>query len=194
MKILKLIILSALLSNCASYCKKEFKNELIAIDKSNLSNLNGTFESRPFRYFGKQSDWTKKDSLKTRKLLGIYEKLQNKSGQYDQPEVLDYEYVKMEFKSNEKLIYELISKDSILKTDTINFKIKNGMIKLKNAFYKCEGIPFLFGGCRNGRVRIGLSDKNNLIINKSYDQYGALLIVIGAGVNSNSTYEYQKIE
>ena len=76
----------------------------------------------------------------------------------------------------------------------MNYKVNNGMIKLKNSFYKCEGVPFLLGGCRNGRIRLGISKNNNLILNKSYDQYGALLIVFGAGLNNNSTYEYRKIE
>ena len=67
------------------------------------------------------------------------------------------------------------------------------MVKLKNTFFKCEGLPFIFGGCRNGRIRIGLSKNKNLIINKSYDQYGALLIFIGAGMNYNTTYEYFRL-
>ena len=194
MKDIKLILLLLIFTSCASYSRKEFKNELVKIENSDYSSLSGKYESKPFHYFGKQSDWNKADSLKTKKHLGVYERMQNKAPYYDKTEILDYEYIDLNFEPNGELIYELILNDSVIKKDSVSYKVKNGMIKLKNSFYKCEGVPFLLGGCRNGRIRLGISKNDNLILNKSYDQYGALLIVIGAGVNSNSTYEYKKIE
>jgi hypothetical protein len=132
--------------------------------------------------------------LKTKKHLGVYERIQNKAPYYDKTEILDYEYINLNFKQNGELIYELILNDTVIKKDSVSYKLTNGMFKLKNSFYKCEGVPFLLGGCRNGRIRLGISNNDNLILNKSYDQYGALLIVIGAGLNRNSTYEYKKVE
>jgi hypothetical protein len=194
MKNIKLILLLFIFTNCASYSRKEFKIELVKIKSIEYLSLNGKYESKPFRFFGEQSNWNTEDSLKTKNLLGVYERIQNKAPYYDKTEILDYEFIKLNFKPNGKLLYELILNDSVIKKDSVNYKVNNGMIKLKNSFYKCEGVPFLLGGCRNGRIRLGISKNNNLILNKSYDQYGALLIVFGAGLNNNSTYEYRKIE
>ena len=166
MKLIIIVFFSLLLSNCASYSRKEFKKELIIIDQSNIEFLNGKYESRPFHFFGNQGNWNVKDSLVKRKHLGIYERFQNKSIQYDNIEILDYDYVNLNFNSNGNLIYELFLNDSIIKKDSINYKLKRGMVKLKNTFFKCEGLPFIFGCCRNGRIRIGLSKNKNLIINK----------------------------
>lgn len=172
MKNIKLILLLLIFTSCASYRRKEFKNELVKIENNEYSSLNGKYESKPFRYFGEQSNLNRTDTLKNKNHLGVYEIIQNKAPYYDKTEILDYEYFNFNFKPNGKLSYDLILNDSIIKKDSVSYKVKNGMIKLKNSFYKCEGVPFLLGGCRNGRIRLGISKNKNLILNKSYDQYG----------------------
>tara|TARA_R110000751_G_scaffold287893_3_gene392819 strand:- start:524 stop:928 length:405 start_codon:yes stop_codon:yes gene_type:complete len=134
MKIIKLILLSLIFTNCASYSRKEFKNELIKIDDTNSASLNGKYESLPFYYFGEQSEWNTTDSLKTKKHFDVYERIQNKAPYYDKTEILDYDYINLNFKPNGKLTFELISNDSIIKKDSIEYKVKRGMIKLKNSF------------------------------------------------------------
>jgi hypothetical protein len=191
MRKITLFLFLIIFSSCATYSKKDFKKSLINIDESNIASLNGSYKIFPVYSFNKKES-NIPDSLKFRTGWFMYEMIQNSAPYYDKIASIAYNSAQVRIQNN-FFKYILKNNDSIVKNDSIEFKLKKGMLRLKNSFYKCEGVPFIFGGCRNGRIRIGLSKSKNMIINKSYDQYGALLIIFGAGLTENKNFEYEKI-
>lgn len=193
MKIYLSFFILILLTSCASYSKKEFKTELSILNESNVNIINGKYEAFPFYQFGNQNNWNISDSLRIRNQLRAFELIQNKYHLEKEIDSFNYNIVEFKIINENNLHYKVFLNDSIISEGSYEYKLKKGMIKLKNSYYKCHGLPFILGGCENSRIRLGISKRGNLIINDSYDNYGALLFIIGAGSNSNNTYEYKKI-
>ncbi|PIE50135.1 MAG: hypothetical protein CSA38_04900 [Flavobacteriales bacterium] len=185
-KIISCFIVLLTLYNCASVSQKQYKGDLNV--KTQLKEFNGIYDAFPYYSYEKKEE---KD-LKEAKHIYIYEIMQNTAPYYDKINFETYDKVKIEIQGSNSLSYSLISNNDLIKKGLINFTFKNGMMKLKNNFYKCEGVPFIFGGCREGFVKLGKSNNGDLIIQKSYDQYGAILFIFGAGLNHNVAYKYKK--
>jgi hypothetical protein len=74
---------------------------------------------------------------------------------------------------------------SIITNYKYDGKLKNGFFYLNNKKVKFNGIPYLFGGSRSEKTRIGLSKNNDLIVQTAIDNTGAFLLIVGSGYSYN---------
>lgn len=196
--IIILIVLSFTIFSCASFTKKRFRNEIVNLEKNELNKLTGNYSLNPIRRYyslGKENPNDKiPDSLKRNN--GYYfltNESYEKKSEFDSLRKNESKYLlSLNLENQNKLRVELLE-DSKVITDTIfEGKHKNGMFYLDNKYLDCNGVPFLFGGCRNNKRRIGLTKNGNLLINEAVSNEGALLLIIGAGYSYNVTYEYER--
>lgn len=183
---------------CASYSKKNIRKELDNLEKIDISRLEGNYFINPtkeYYNYGKTQNENKPDSLKNNNAYQFilntdFRKINIKDSVGNENDKLS---LNLKFK-NKNLLSIKVYRDSQIVRDTILYgKYKKGMFYLDNKFLDCNGVPYLFGGCRNNKRRIGLTKKGNLLINEAVSNEGAILLIIGAGYSYNLTYEYQRI-
>ncbi len=185
-----LIILSFTVFSCASYTKNRFRKEIVNLKKVELNKLTGNYSLNSIRrYSGKIPDSLYKNN-------GYYfltNKSYRKKSEFDSLEKNENKYLlSLNMENTNKLRVELFENSKVINKTIIKGKHKNGMFYLENKYLDCNGIPFLFGGCRNNKRRIGLTKSGNLLINEAVSNEGAILLIIGAGYSYNSTYEYER--
>lgn len=97
---------------------------------------------------------------------------------------------------NEKEInFEFIKSNKTLRNQKFKYKIKDdGFLYIKNRNTIIAGIPFLFGGVDVKKVRISLSENNNLLLNDVFDSSGAALLIFGDAKVWESTNQYKRIQ
>lgn len=185
---ISLAILSTTIYSCASYSKRNFSNDFMNIKSENATAINGSYSYHPIkRFYSKRKQKpidTNLDSL-----------LQNNSYSFILNNFNAHPYknrkINLRLDSPKKLLVELIEDSKVLEDTLLTGKFKNGMFYLDNKFSDCNGIPFIFGGCRHSKRRIGLTKQGNLLINEAYSRDGALLFIIGSSsTRYNLTYEY----
>lgn len=185
-------------AGCASYSKKNIRKELENLEKIDISRLEGNYFINPtkeYYNYGKTQNDNKPDSLKNNNAYQFilntdFRKINTKDSVGNENDKLS---LNLKFK-NENLLSIKVYRDSQIVRDTILYgKYKKGMFYLDNKFLDCNGVPYLFGGCRNNKRRIGLTKKGNLLVNEAVSNEGAILLIIGAGYSYNLTYEYQRI-
>ena len=183
---------------CASYSKKNIRKELDNLEKIDISRLEGNYFINPtkeYYNYGKTQNENKPDSLKNNNAYQFilntdFRKINIKDSVGNENDKLS---LNLKFK-NKNLLSIKVYRDSQIVRDTILYgKYKKGMFYLDNKFLDCNGVPYLFGGCRNNKRRIGLTKKGNLLVNEAVSNEGAILLIIGAGYSYNLTYEYQRI-
>ncbi|OAQ38499.1 hypothetical protein A5893_13825 [Pedobacter psychrophilus] len=85
--------------------------------------------------------------------------------------------------------------NSLGRTETkkVKFRVQdNGFFILRNHNFRLIGIPYILGYYDIKKMEIGLTEKNELIINGVEKGEGAILIVLGSGypkTNFSLTYE-----
>lgn len=189
------IIFSIILFSCATFSKKDFRNDYSKISKEKLSQFNGDYKIYPEKKYVKERKYSNEDSLK--KFENVFDKILADSI-LDNDTILnsidDYK-VRLNIVNENNLELLFLRENKLLRTYKIGGKLKsNGMFYLDNVYLKCHGVPYLLGGCINNKRRILLSKSNNLIVNTAIDNSGALLIIIGAGYSYNTSYEFKRIE
>lgn len=86
-----------------------------------------------------------------------------------------------------------IKGDSIFREFSLQFKLgSDGYIYLKNENLKILGVPYLFGGIDERRLRITKED-GYLIIEEVYHRSGAALFIIGDSKTWNYITKYKEI-
>ena len=78
-------------------------------------------------------------------------------------------------------------------TKVINVKYKlmlNSFVALKNRNFKLTGLPYVFGGYQINKVELGLTNHNQLILNGTHIDEGAILFIMPAGI-PRSTFIYK---
>ncbi|MDT7833100.1 hypothetical protein RQM59_11955 [Flavobacteriaceae bacterium S356] len=193
--IIILTVLSFTIFGCASFTKKRFRNEVVNLEKVELSKLTGNYSLNPIRRYyslGKEGANDKiSDSLK--KNNGYYFLTNERKSEFDSLKKSESEYLlSLNLKNASKLKVELLENSKVIADTIFEGKHKNGMFYIENKYLDCNGIPFLFGGCRNNKRRIGLTKNGNLLINEAVSNEGALLFIIGSGYSYNLTYEYKR--
>jgi hypothetical protein len=189
------LLVAITLFNCASFSKKDFKNDYTKINETNLASFNGKYTIFPLKKYGLQKEFSNTDTLS--KYINSYNDITNENLKFDDTKsVLNEQYlIELSIVNNTILNIDLFKNNSSIKKQQINGRIKkDGMFYLDNKFLKCHGMPYLFGGCRNNKRRIAISKNNNLIVNEAVDNSGALLLFIWAGYSYNSAYEFTRIE
>ena len=83
----------------------------------------------------------------------------------------------------------------LVKKIGIEAKLKrNGFIKLKNTKTNCQGIPYIFGGCDQKKMRIGFTKNEQMTVQEAVSNTGAFLFVFGTGYSYNAVYIFDAIE
>lgn len=195
-----IIFLIFILSSCASFSKRRFRNEIENLNTENITKLNGNYSFNPIkRYynFGKPNlEDNNSDSLRyTNAYIFLLNKSLYKYDKFDSISTLKNKFEISLQLENENLLKIKVSNNlKIIKDTTLTGKFRKGMFYLDNKFLECNGIPYLFGGCRNNKRRIGITKNGNLLINEAVNNEGALLLIIGGGFSGNTTYEFKKIK
>ena len=83
------------------------------------------------------------------------------------------------------LVQGIDTDDNTVSNYTFEGKLKNGFFYLNNKQVEFNGVPYLLGGSRSEKTRIGLSKDNDLIVQTAIDNTGAFLLIIGSGYSYN---------
>lgn len=191
------LLVSALLFNCASFSKKDFKNDYTKINQSEIKSFNGKYTFEPIKKYDKKNGNSDYDISKN--IINSYNYITNDILKFENIDstvnnVPQY-YIELKILNTTELSVELFKNNNSLKKQQIKGILKkNGMFYLDNNYLKCTGIPYLFGGCNNNKRRIAISKNNNLIVNEAVDNSGALLFLFWAGQSYNSTYEFKRLK
>lgn len=196
--IIILTVISITFFSCASFTKKRFRKEILNLEKVEINKLTGKYSLNPIRRYyslGKEEANDKiPDSLKRNN--GYYfltNESYEKKIEFDSLRKNENNYfLSLILENTNKLKMELLENSKVIKDTVFEGKHKNGMFYIENKYLDCNGVPFLFGGCRNNKRRIGLTKNGNLLINEALSNEGAFLLIIGAGYSYNITYEYER--
>lgn len=197
LKLLLLLLVSVSLLNCASFSTKDFKNDYTRINESNLLSFNGKYSFYPIKKFDKKNPNSQYDI--SQNIINSYNYITNDILKFDDNDSIvkgltEY-HIELNLINNTDLDVALFKNNKSIKKQQIKGELKkDGMFYLDNKYLKCNGIPYLFGGCNNNKRRIMLSKNNNLIINAALDNTGALLFIFWAGQSYNGVYEFKRLE
>lgn len=190
MKNILYLVMVIALTNCASFSKKEFREDYEKLSKTNLNTLNGTYELYPNKKFGSR----------TSNIINhadLFSQITNQSWKNNDAlskmHYIENEYAIALFFESSTLTIKLLENNKTIREDSIKGKIKKGMFYLDNKFLECNGIPYVFGGCQNNKRRIGITKTGSLIINTAYDNGGAMFLILAAGISYNTSFEFFRI-
>ncbi|NII81088.1 hypothetical protein [Pedobacter sp. SG908] len=179
-----------LFSGCASFSDRPIRRHKVKLNEGQVSKLSGTYQLFPDLAYKKN---------------GIAETLRY------QPIIERFHHYiskqKIDFKASENLTVDVrvmdnnqisfnFKKDSII-VDSITLSAKlqsRGLLLLGNKYVEFHGVPYILGGSKSEKTRIGLASDGGLILNHAYDSSGALLLFIGVGVSYDSAYHFKRIK
>ncbi|MBF4484531.1 MULTISPECIES: hypothetical protein [unclassified Flavobacterium] len=196
-RLLLLLLLAVLLINCASFSNTDFKNDYTKINESELNSFNGKYSFFPIKKFDKKN--ANSDFDLSKNVINSYNYTTNEILKFDDRDSIlngqNTYHIQLNILNDTELSIELFKNNISIKKQQIKGELKkDGMFYLDNKYMKCNGIPYLFGGCNNNKRRITLSKNNNLIINEALDNTGALLFLFWAGQSYNGVYEFKRLE
>lgn len=179
-----------LFSGCASFSDRPTKHHKIKLDEGNLSEISGTYQLYPDSVYDREGElrlraYTSKDDrfhqYVSRNKIS-FDTLVNSSVTV---RVSHDGYINFLFKENG------IDKDAV----RLSYKLQSrGLLILGNKYVKFEGIPYILGGSRSEKTRIGLAKDGGLILNHAVDNSGAFLLMIGTGYSYNASYHFKRIK
>ncbi len=187
--------LSLMLFSCATFSKKDFRKELIPLEETELSELSGRFSVQPVKkhWHFRKEDPDGKDTAAFQLYNAYYFLTNTKENTFNLSKRRNADYfLQLMVRNTDSLQVQLVESSRVISETVLAGKLKNGMFNIDNAYLSCNGIPYLFGGCRNNKRRIGVTKSGNLLINEAVSNEGALLLIIGSGYNYNVTYEYER--
>lgn len=194
------LILATSFFSCASFSNKTFRNQVQNLDEEDISKLEGNFTLNPIvKYKDKFPEEIKTESSIPDSLIrnNAYEFMapphSRKNKRYLRSENGNRS-ITLKFQNPNLLSIKVCENSSVIKDTVLSGKYKKGMFYLDNSFLECNGIPYLFGGCRNNKRRIGLNKNGNLLVNEAADDNGAILFLFWGGTSYNLTYEYPRLE
>jgi hypothetical protein len=190
-KILISILICSTFYSCVSFERIYKRMEKVSVTKTNFNKLTGSYEMFAGLEYNNKRD--KKTFLEVPKNLksSFYKDVTNKAILIDS----NAKY-SVNIDCTKDRISFVFFKDKII-FDSINIKgkiKKNGFYYLANSKVRYNGIPYLLGGYQQTKVRLGLSSKGELIVNKAYESAGALLFFMWAGEQYNTCYLFEKLE
>ena len=189
-KILIAILICFMTYGCASFERVYKRMEKVNITKTNFDKITGAYEM--FADVEYESERGKKILLEVPKnsKINFYRDITKEKIIIDSMAT----YTVQIDCTIDKIVF-VFSKNKIA-FDTINIKgkiKKNGFYYLDNSKVYCHGVPYLLGGCQQMKIRIGLSNKGDLIVNQAYESSGALLFFFWAGEQFNTCYFFKKL-
>ncbi|MEH3113006.1 hypothetical protein [Pedobacter terrae] len=176
------------LSACASFSDGPIRYHKVKLTERNLSMLSGTYELYPDSVYKKNG----KAGLQVNS--SKYEKFH----QYIGKSKIDFDtpanaHVVVQVSDHQ--VNFLFKEDSLVKdTVSLSYKLQSrGLLLLGNKYTKFEGIPYVLGGSRSEKTRIGLAKDGGLIMNHAVDNTGAVLLFFMAGYSYNASYHFKRI-
>ena len=195
-----IIFLVFTIFGCASFTKRRFSNEIDNLKAEDTAKIDGNYSYNPIkRYYNFQKQTLEDQNVDSLRYNNAYDFLLNKSYNKNLKsdgtnKLKNNIEINLKLENNNLLKVKVIENQKIIKDTTLTGKFRNGMFYLNNKYLECNGVPYLFGGCRNSKRRIGITKTGNLLINEAVNNEGAILLLIGGGFSGNITFEYQKIK
>lgn len=177
-----------LLSACASFSDGPIKHHKVKLTDSNLSILSGTYQLYPDSVYNQNG----KTGLKVNspKIEKFHQYVSKSKIDFD---TLANSHVVVQVSDHQ--VKFLFKEDALIKdTVSLPFKLQSrGLLSLGNRYATFEGIPYLLGGSRSEKTRIGLAKDGGLILNHAVDNTGAILLFFMAGYSYNISYHFKRI-
>lgn len=179
-----------LFSGCASFSDRSIKRHKVKLNKNEISKISGTYQLFPDLAYTKNGV---AETLRYQPITEHFHQYISKRGIYFKPSenvtvdvrVMDNNQIRFHFK-----------KDSIIVDGvTLSAKLQSrGLLLLGNKYVEFQGVPYILGGSKSEKTRIGLASDGGLILNHAYDNSGALLLFIGAGLSYDSAFHFKRIK
>lgn len=197
--LLRLVILYLLVSSCAAGIHSaKLKKNIKKVTDNTANSVSGNYKCNPekkynFRY-GKLS------VVKVNRLQHTLDKMLLNQPLDNEPlNALDL----IEQTRDITVHIEVNTKDQVLHitdyhnkasqfTATIPYTVKDGFLYLDNKNIKRKGVPFIFYTYSKSQVRIGLSNDNHLLVQRSLESHGSIFIM-SAGSSSDTVYEFERL-
>jgi len=177
-------------SGCASFSDRPIRHHKVKLSGDEVLKLSGTYQLFPDLVY------TKNGGAEILRYQGETERFH----QYISREKIDFKptenlSVDVKVLGNNQISF-CFKKDSlIVDTVTLSSKLQSrGLLLLGNKYVEFQGIPYVLGGSKSEKTRIGLANDGGLILNHAYDNSGALLLFIGAGLSYDSAYHFKRIK
>lgn len=179
-------LISFIFLSCASF--KEKKTAYQKINSTNTNILNGTYSI--FASKSLKDDFFYFDNANEK----FYRKYGRGNSDTIKFDTINGGLFKVLIKNEQEINLEFIRKNKVIKRQTLNYKImKDGFLYIKNRNTIISGIPYLLGGVDVKKVRLSLTENNDLIIDDIFDSSGALLLIFGDAKVWENTNIYKKI-
>jgi hypothetical protein len=184
------ITFCVLFSGCASFSDRPIRRHKVKLDKDEISKLSGTYQLFPDLTYKKNGV---AETLHYQPITERFHQYISKRGIYFKPSenvavdvmVIDNSQIRFNFKKDSLIV------DSV----TLSAKLQSrGLLLLGNKYVEFQGVPYILGGSKSEKTRIGLASDGGLILNHAYDNSGALLLFIGAGISYDSAYHFKRIK
>ena len=188
----KLIILGGVytICSCASFSKKGFRKIVVPLSTENKSMYDGKYQLHSKKELSALNK-TSSTQIDTSITVNVVNLLTNQNKLDSAVNNTSILYINF---TSRTIINLKVEMNNIKIIDTLlQGKFKNGMFYLNNNFLKCNGIPFILGGCQNNKRRIGFTKMGNLLVNEAVSNEGAFLLLFGSGYSYNVTYEFKKL-
>jgi len=184
------ITLCLLFSGCASFSDRPIRRHKVKLHKDEISKISGTYQLFPDLAYAKNGVV---ETLRYQPITEHFHQYISKRGIYFKPsenvvvdlKVMDNNQIRFHFKKDSIIV------DSV----TLSAKLQSrGLLLLGNKYVEFQGVPYILGGSKSEKTRIGLASDGGLILNHAYDNSGALLLLIGAGLSYDSAYHFKRIK
>jgi hypothetical protein len=175
------------LSGCASFSDAPIRHHKVKLTESNLSELSGAYELYPDSNLGGKAG------------LQAYLSKDDRFHQYIGKSKIGFDTLancSVVVQVSRDHVNFLFKEDGLTKDSVrLTFRLQSrGMLLLGNKYVTLEGIPYILGGSRSEKTRIGLAKDGGLILNHAYDDSGALLLFIGLGLSYDVAYHFKRIK
>jgi len=184
--ILTLGLLTVILTaGCASYENGLIRKERVKLAVETINSFNMTFSSKSYKYCLDKGKFESKES----DLISVLNRSNEKFA-----DSIRYKSYKITFTNIDTILVQGVDfNDSAVTNYIFDGKLKNGFFYLNNNQVEFNGVPYLLGGSRSEKTRIGLSKDNDLIVQTAIDNSGAFLLIIGSGYSYNVATFFKEI-
>ncbi|NMN35105.1 hypothetical protein [Pedobacter sp. SG918] len=184
------ITICLLFSGCASFSDRPIRRHKVKLDKDEVSKLSGTYQLFPDLTYKKNGV---AETLSYQPTTEHFHQYISKRGIYFKPsenvtvdvKVMDNNQIGFHFKKDSIIV------DSVILSARLQSR---GLLLLGNKYVEFQGVPYILGGSKSEKTRIGLASDGGLILNHAYDDSGALLLLIGSGLSYDSAYHFKRIK
>lgn len=184
------ITFSLLLSGCASFSDRPIRRHKVKLYKDEVSKISGTYQLFPDLAYTKSGV---AESLRYQPTTERFHQYISKRGIYFKPS--ENLTVDVKVIENNQISFSFKKDSLIVDSVTLSAKLQSrGLLLLGNKYVEFQGIPYILGGSKSEKTRIGLASDGGLILNHAYDNSGALLLLVGAGLSYDSAYHFKRIK